>query len=89
MSITVQVRDLKAQLSRYLARARAGEVLEVTSHRRVIARVTGVPDAASRGLAGLLASGAAVWRGGKPAGAEIHLSSGGISLADTVAQDRG
>ena len=36
----VSVRDLKTHLSEWLARAQAGEVVEVTSHRKPIARIT-------------------------------------------------
>lgn len=45
----VTVRDLKTHLSQWLARAQAGEVVEVTSHRRPIARITAVkqPEPAS------------------------------------------
>ena len=38
----VSVRDLKTHLSEWLARAQAGEVVEVTSHRKPIARLTGM-----------------------------------------------
>ena len=36
----VSVRELKTHLSEWLARAQAGEVVEVTSHRKPIARIT-------------------------------------------------
>ena len=62
----VAIRELKASLSRVLARARAGEVIEVTSHDRPIARIVGIPDEAADGLRRLVASGAAAWAGGKP-----------------------
>ncbi len=38
----VSVRELKAHLSEWLARAQAGEVVEVTSHRKPIARITAI-----------------------------------------------
>jgi prevent-host-death family protein len=38
----VSVRDLKTHLSSWLARAEAGEMVEVTSHRKPIARITAV-----------------------------------------------
>jgi len=37
----VPVRDLKSHLSQWLARVRAGEVVEITSHRRPIAPAAG------------------------------------------------
>ena len=39
----IAVRELKASLSRVLLRAQAGEVIEVTSHNRPIARIVGIP----------------------------------------------
>jgi len=85
----VSIRELKAHLSRYLAQARQGTALEITSHRRVVARVTGVPEPSTPALAELIARGAAQWDGGKPQGAHITLSHGGISVSRIVLEDRG
>ena len=40
----VAIRDMKANLSRILSRARAGESIEVTSHHKPIARIIGIPS---------------------------------------------
>jgi prevent-host-death family protein len=88
-TLRLQVRDFKARLSHYLRRARAGQTIEITSHRKVIARVTGVPSTQSEGIARLVASGAAQWGGGKPRGAEIRLTDVGPQVSDMVLQDRG
>lgn len=64
--MTVPVRELKAHLSQVLARAQAGEVIEVTSHKRAIARIVGIPPQASNGLRSLIAAGGLSWTGGKP-----------------------
>ena len=85
----VSIRELKAHLSRYLAEARAGREIRVTSHRKEIARITGVPETHHDGLARLVASGQAQWRGGKPAGAQIRISDQGRSLAEMVLRQRG
>ena len=86
----VPIREFKARLSHYLAQAGAGHgVIEITSHRRVVARVTGVPSEAGEGIARLVAAGAASWRGGKPAGAAIRLAKRGRSLSELVLDDRG
>ena len=84
----VSVRELKAHLSQYLSRARAGQGFEVTSHRKIVARIVGVPPADS-GLARLLASGAATWAGGKPAGASLRLSAKGAPVSRMAMEDRG
>lgn len=85
----VSIRELKAHLSRYLAQARQGTSLEITSHRRVVARVTGVPEPAMPVLGALIARGAAQWDGNKPQGAHIVLSHGGIPVSRIVLEDRG
>jgi len=85
----VSIRELKAHLSQYLAEARAGKVIRVTSHRKEIARITGVPDANDDGLARLLAAGEARWRGGKPAGARIRISEQGEPLSTILLRERG
>ena len=87
--MTVSIRELKAQLSHYLAQARAGQVIRVTSHRKEIARIIGVPDTRHEGLDCLLAAGEARWRGGKPAGARIKLSEKGEPLSSIVLRERG
>jgi len=88
-SLDVPIHKFKAHLSRYLAEARAGRTIEITSHRKVVARVTGMPPAAGEGIARLIASGAAQWSGGKPVGAEVRLAEGGRTLADLIREDRG
>jgi prevent-host-death family protein len=87
--LRLQIRDFKARLSHYLGRARAGQTIEITSHRKVIARVTGIPPAETESISRLVASGAAQWGGGKPRGAEIRLTEGGPLVSDLVLQDRG
>ncbi len=82
--------DLKADLSRYVARARSGEVVEVTSHGKPVARLTGIAPADALGVARLLVRGAAQWRGGKPALAPAaQLGVNGKSLSAMVLEDRG
>ncbi len=87
--MTVSIRELKAHLSQYLAEARAGKVIRVTSHRTEIAHIIGVPDTPDDGLARLLAIGQAHWRGGKPAGAQIRISEQGEPLSSIVLRERG
>ena len=86
----VPMREFKAALSRYLARARAGEVVEVTSHRRPIARIVGVADTGNSQLKSMLASGAATWNGKKPRFATpLTLSSKGKPVSRLVLEERG
>jgi len=39
----IAMHQLKSGLSRYVARARAGEVIEITSHDKPVARMVGIP----------------------------------------------
>jgi prevent-host-death family protein len=81
---------LKAGLSRYVARARAGETIEVTSHDKPVVRIIGISALAQPGVARLLASGAATWAGGKPSlQAPVRLEAAGKTLSEMVLEDRG
>ncbi len=85
----VSIRELKAHLSQYLCRARAGQSLEITSHRKIVARIIGVPTTSDSGIARLLAGGTATWAGGKPAGAGLRLTAKGTPVSQMVLEDRG
>lgn len=95
----VSVRELKNHLSQILSAARAGEEVTVTSHKRVIARIVGVPGAAAEAcdgltgaqrvaLRGLLAEGAATWQGGKPKGGSGRTVIEGHTMAETILEER-
>lgn len=96
----VSVRELKNHLSQILSAAREGDEVTVTSHKRVIARIVGVPGEVAEqcdGLTGaqrvalrrMLAEGAACWHGGKPKGGPGHTVIEGRSMAEMVLEDRG
>lgn len=86
----VAMHELKAGLSRYIAEARSGVVIEITSHDKPVARIVGIPAAARGGVERLLASGAAQWSGGKPKAFEpVRLPSHGKLLSEMVIEDRG
>lgn len=83
----VSIREFKSHLSSYVEQAQSGTTIELTSHRKVVARIVGVPAADNAGLARLLAAGAA-WSGGKPVGAELHLQATGKAVSAMVMEDR-
>ena len=93
VSSQVSVRDLKARLSEWLSRARAGEVVEVTSHRRPIARLTAVKSQNPSPMSPLekaTDAGALRWSGRKPVfPAPVKLNDGGPQISDLVIEDRG
>lgn len=87
--MSIAVRELKASLSRVLSRAKHGEVIEVTSHNKPIARIIGIPDQAEAGLRRLIASGAVSWGGGKPRyKPPVQVTSRGASVSQMVLEER-
>jgi len=89
----VSVRDLKTHLSEWLARAQAGEVVEVTSHRKPIARITAIKPAeptATNPLQKAIDAGLISWSGQKPVfPPPIKLSGKGKLISEIVIEDRG
>ncbi len=85
----VSIREFKAHLSSYLSQAQQGQPIDVTSHRKVVARIVGVPAPGNEGVARLVVGGVAQWGGGKPAGAAYQLSPVGRSVSEMVLEDRG
>lgn len=87
--MSVAIRELKASLSRILSRAQSGEVIEVTSHNRPIARIVGIPAQANDGLRTLIAGGVVSWSGGKPAFKPLlDLDPRGAAVSQMVLEDR-
>ncbi|MFM9047917.1 MAG: type II toxin-antitoxin system Phd/YefM family antitoxin, partial [Cyanobium sp.] len=89
----VAVRDVKSHLSEWLARAQAGEVVEVTSHRQPIARITAVKPAepiSSNQLQQAIDAGLISWSGQNPViPPPVKLNDGGPLMSDIVIEDRG
>jgi prevent-host-death family protein len=85
----VSVHEFKSHLSRYVSQAQSGQLIELTSHRKVVARIVGVPSTESAGVSCLLAAGVATWQGGKPAGASFKLQEHGKLVSALVLEDRG
>jgi prevent-host-death family protein len=85
----VSIRELKAHLSQYVIQAQTGQLVELTSHRKVVARIVGVPPTSNTAVARLLAAGVATWQGGKPEGASLALQGGGKLMSALVQEDRG
>jgi prevent-host-death family protein len=94
----VSVRDLKANLSRYLKDARAGRDVMVTSRGRPVARLLAVAEQSSEEVVGeellrrlKLISGVRLGSGAKPLGAKrpIKIGRKQKTLAEMVLEDRG
>ncbi|WP_255440935.1 type II toxin-antitoxin system Phd/YefM family antitoxin [Synechococcus sp. HK01-R] len=89
----VSVRDLKTHLSEWLSRVQAGEEVEVTSHRKPIARITAVKPAAPAPTSPLqkaIDAGLISWNGQNPViPPPVKLNDGGPLMSDIVIEDRG
>lgn len=85
----ISMHEFKSHLARYVSQAQSGQLIELTSHRKDVARLVGVPPAESTGLARLLATRRADWQGGKPAGATLMLKDRGTPVSVMVLEDRG
>ncbi len=83
----VSIQEFKAHLSHYVEKAQA-DVIELTSHRKVVARIIGVRQGENTAVARLLAAGVAKWQGGKPQGAALKLQEGGKLVSQMVLEDR-
>jgi len=88
---TTSVAKLKTHLSSYLAKVRAGGTIEITAHRKAVARITGVPDEAPDRLSRLVAEGRVrVGQTGPMVfGPPIDLDDEGMSVSEMVLEDRG
>lgn len=87
--MSIAIRELKASLSRVLSRAQEGEIIEVTSHNKPIARIIGIPPRADQGLRGLIANGSLSWSGGKPRlKAPLKTRARGTPVSQMVLEDR-
>ena len=87
--VAIGVRELKANLSKYLKRVEAGERLTVTDRGRAI--VTLAPAAAPTNLDWvhqMVAEGRAHWGGGKPRGLKNPPKSRGKLASQMVLEDR-
>lgn len=85
----VSMQEFKSHLSQYVSKAQSGQLIELTSHRKVVARIVGVPATGCTGVARLLAAGIATWQSGKPVGAVITLQGYGKTVSAMVLEDRG
>ena len=57
----VSMREFNSHLASYINQAQAEQLIELTSHRKVVALLVGAPQADSVGVSSLLAKGIASW----------------------------
>jgi len=86
---SVGVRELRDNLSEYLRRVRAGELLVITDRGKAIGELGPATRgrSAERGHA-LVRRGGAVWSGGKPKGLVAAPRRKAGSVSEAVIEDR-
>lgn len=84
----VSIRELKTHLSHYVQQTRGGEAIDITSHRRIVARLQGISNSKNPGIQALLAQGA-TWSGRKPAGANVVVIHTEHNMSDLILDMRG
>ena len=85
----VSMQEFKSHLAKYVSLAQSGQTIKLTSHRKVVAHIIGVPQSNSDDVTRLLVAGAATWQGGKPKGAALVLRGVGKPVSTMVLEDRG
>lgn len=86
---TVGVRELKAQLSEYLRRVKAGETVIITERGRPIGRIVPEPEMLEEKIQRLIDAGFMEWNGEWPEITEpTVVNESGILLSDIVVELR-
>ncbi|MCB8982380.1 MAG: type II toxin-antitoxin system prevent-host-death family antitoxin [Ardenticatenaceae bacterium] len=89
MAIETGIRELKANLSSYLRRVKAGETLIITEYGKPIGRITPITADADERLELLLQAGRAKWnRQTFPAYTPTIQTKGEATLSDLLIEDR-
>ena len=86
----VPVSVLKENLSKILARAQSGEIIEVTSDGKPIARIIGIPAASPHPVGALAGDNSVTWNGKKSSFAKHlpKLSKIRKPLSEIIREDR-
>ena len=86
---TIGIRELKTNLSRYLARVKAGERIIVTDRAKEIAIISPFGyQSEDEKLLRLMERGIAQWSGGKPKGLTFGIKSKGGKVSQIVLEER-
>ncbi len=88
-TVSVGIKDLKNNLSRFLDSVREGQVLSITDRGRKIAFILPAEKtSALEGLARVVREGQATWSGGKPEGSAVPAEAKGRPASEIVLEDR-
>ena len=86
---SVGVRELKAQLSRYLRKVKSGERIIVTDRKEKVAVISPLGKETDEDkILALIQRGAVYWSGGRPRGMSSRIASKGKKVSDVVLEER-
>jgi prevent-host-death family protein len=83
---SVDITQLREQLSQYVALARAGETIVITDRGQEVAELVPLSPA-RQAIARLVERGVVKWSGGKPIGL-VGIPARGAPASDAVIEDR-
>jgi prevent-host-death family protein len=87
--ITVGVRELKNNLSRYLRSVKQGRLVEITERGESIAMLVPPNQRSALEVAAvLIRKGIGSWKGGRPKGASGRVTVKGKSVSQMVIEER-
>ena len=88
-AMNVGVRELKAQLSKYLRQVKAGRSFIVTEHGKAVGRLVPTAQSLEEKLSAMIDSGRADWNGRRPEPLKpVARAKRGHSLAEMLIEDR-
>ena len=86
---TVGIRELKANLSRYLSRVKLGERIIIMDRKKEIAIIAPLREKhGDERILKLMERGIAQWSGGKPKGLKPMIISKGRKVSEAVIEGR-
>jgi len=86
---TVGIRELKAQLSAYVQRVKAGDTVVITERGKAVGRIVPIERSVEERLQDLIAAGVVEWNGQKlEPMAPVARTHGPKTVADLLLEDR-
>ena len=86
---TVGIRELKAQLSAYVQRVKAGDTVVITERGKAVGRIVPIERSVEERLQDLIAAGVVEWNGQKlEPMAPVAKTHGPTMVADLLLEDR-
>ena len=85
----IGVRELKARLSEYLRRVKAGHTIVITEHGRTVGRIVPAGQSLDERLQGMRQAGALAWSGKRSRRVTPLGRARGGAVADLLVENRG